>query len=96
MNMAPNNLTLENNPAAQRFEARVDQHLAQLAYEQSEQRIIFTHTEVPEQLRGQGIAAKLARIALEHARTQKLTVVPRCPFVKGYIEKHPEFQDLLA
>jgi hypothetical protein len=96
MNMAPNNLTLENNPAAQRFEARVDQHLAQLAYEQSEQRIIFTHTEVPEQLRGQGIAAKLARIALEHARTQGLTVVPRCPFVKGYIEKHPEFQDLLA
>jgi len=96
MNMDPDNLTIENNPAAQRFEARVDQHLAQLAYEQSGERITYTHTEVPEQLRGQGIAAKLARTALEHARTQGLTVVARCPFVKGYIEKHPEYQDLLA
>lgn len=96
MNMNPDNLTIENNPAAQRFEARVDQHLAQLAYEQSGERITYTHTEVPEQLRGQGIAAKLARTALEHARTQGLTVVARCPFVKGYIEKHPEYQDLLA
>lgn len=96
MNADPNNLTIENNPAAQRFEARVNQHLAQLAYEQSGQRITYTHTEVPEQLRGQGIAAKLARTALEHARTQGLSVVARCPFVKGYIEKHPEYQDLLA
>ncbi len=96
MNVNPDNLPIEHNTVAQRFEAWVDQYLAQVAYEQSGERIIFTHTEVPEQLRGQGIAEKLARTVLEHARTQALTVVPRCPFIKGYIEKHPEYQDLLA
>ncbi len=57
--------------------------------------IVFTHTEVPEALEGHGIAAKLAHTALEHARAQRLTVVPLCPFVASYIRRHAEYQGLV-
>lgn len=96
MSLDTNDLTVTNNTTEGRFEANVDQHLAVMAYELAGNRIIFTHTEVPEALRGRGIAEKMARNALDHARTQHLTVVPLCRFVKGYIERHPEYQDLVA
>ena len=57
--------------------------------------IIFLHTGVPEALAGHGIANKLASFALEEARSQKLTVVPLCPFVASYIRHHQEYLSLL-
>ena len=56
-----------------------------------EHQLIIDHTEVPESLRGRGIAQRLARAALEYAREQGLAVVPNCPFVRAYIRKHPEY-----
>ena len=56
----------------------------------------FTHTEVPDALEGRGIGKRLVKAALDDARAQGLKVVPVCPFVKHYIENHPETQDLLA
>jgi len=58
-------------------------------------KIIFTHTEVPSAYGGRGIGSALVRFALASARTRGLKVVPVCPFVAAYIEKHPEEQDLL-
>ncbi len=58
--------------------------------------MIFTHTEVPPVFEGQGVAGKLVRTALEHARAAGLAVWPVCPFVRSYIRRHPEFQDLVA
>jgi len=86
---------VENNAAAGRFEAVVDGQLAQAQYRRVGERILFTHTEVPEQLEGRGIAAQLARSGLDFARAEGLTVVPLCPFIASYIERHPEYQDLL-
>jgi len=86
---------VENNAAAGRFEAVVDGQLAQAQYRRVGERILFTHTEVPEQLEGRGIAAQLARSGLDFARAEALTVVPLCPFIASYIERHPEYQDLL-
>lgn len=54
------------------------------------------HTEVPLGLRNRGIAGTLARTALEYARANQLKVDVICPLAKSYIEKHPEFRDLVG
>jgi len=84
-NREVNNLTIENNQDAQRWEARLDQHMALAQYRRREQTIIFIHTEVPRELEGLGVASKLVKTALDDGRTQHLEVVPFCPFVAGYI-----------
>jgi predicted GNAT family acetyltransferase len=56
---------------------------------------VYLHTVVPPALEGHGVASKLADAALRDARARHQTVVPRCPFVAAYIERHREYQDLL-
>ncbi len=85
-----------NNEAGQRYELEVDGQLALAAYRLRDGRITFTHTEVPDTLEGRGIGSKLVKAALDDVRTQGLKVIPACPFVKHYMDKHPEVQDLLA
>ncbi len=58
--------------------------------------IRLIHTEVPSAFSGQGHASTLARSALDDARSRGLTVRPDCPYVASYIEKHPEYADLVA
>jgi len=88
-------LMVENDEKARQFQVRVEGHLALIRYAYSNGSIIFVHTEVPPALEGRGIAGKLARAALEYAKERKLSVIPRCPFVAGYIRKHPEYQSLV-
>lgn len=90
-----NDIHVRNNESLSQFEAQVDGHLAVAQYRLIGDHITFTHTEVPEELQGQGIAGRLARTALEHARAEGLKVIPRCPYIAGYIRKHPEYQDLV-
>jgi predicted GNAT family acetyltransferase len=87
---------VRNNEAEHRYELEVEGRLALAAYRLREGRITFTHTEVPDALAGRGIGSKLVKAALEDARAQGLKVVPACPFVKHYMDKHPEVQDLLS
>ena len=86
---------VRNNEAQQQYELDVEGQLALAAYRLRDGRITFTHTEVPEALEGQGVGSKLVKAALDDARAQGLKVVPACAFVKHYIEKHAEEQDLL-
>jgi predicted GNAT family acetyltransferase len=79
-----------------RFELMVDGHLAVADYLIDEDRMIFTHTEVPEALRGGGIAGKLVSFALETARKEGLKVVPQCSYVDRFLLRHPEYSDLRA
>jgi predicted GNAT family acetyltransferase len=58
--------------------------------------ITLLHTEVPEALRGRGIAGELAKTGLEYARDNQLKVDVICPLVANYISKHPEFQPLVG
>lgn len=86
-----------HRPEAGRFEVSLDGHLAVLEYQfRDEKTVIFPHTEVPDALGGRGIGSRLARAALDWARENGYRVIPLCWFVKGYIERHPEYQDLLA
>jgi predicted GNAT family acetyltransferase len=58
--------------------------------------ITFTHTEVPAALRGRGIGSQMMHGVLQSVRAQGLKVVPRCPFVGHFIDRHPQYADLLA
>jgi predicted GNAT family acetyltransferase len=89
-------MPVQDNPAKSQFELIVDGHTALAAYRLKPGVITFTHTEVPEALGGRGVGSELAKGALDQVRGRGLKVVPLCPFIKAYIEKHPEYQDLLA
>ena len=85
-----------DNTSENRFELEVNGATAIAAYRIEGESIAFTHTEVPEALEGQGVGSALIRGALDQVRSRGLKVVPRCEFVRGYIERHPEVQDLVA
>ena len=87
--------TVHDNPALHRFELEVDGHMAVAYYQLAPGVITFTHTEVPQELSGQGIGSQVTRAALDAARARGLKVVAKCPFVAAYMAKHPEFNDLL-
>lgn len=89
-------ITVKDNPEANRFEAIVSGHTAVAMYEIAQGVITFTHTRVPESLRGKGIANELAKTALAAARAQGLRVVPKCTFFASYMKRHAETQDLLT
>src|SRR5215212_12226797 len=95
MDIDCNNIVVENNPAAQRYQAQIGEYLAIAAYRLDGDTITFTHTQVPKELEGHGIANKLAHAALEDARVRQLTVVPLCPFIASYIRRHQEYLELV-
>jgi hypothetical protein len=86
-----------DNAAEHRFEARFPEGLAILRYHyDTAHRLVLDHTEVPPVLRHRGIATRLAAAALDFASRRELVVVPICPFVVAYLERHPEFKRLLG
>ena len=84
------------NELEQRFELWAGGRLAVLDYVRRGERIYLVHTEVPEEIERRGYGSALARAALEHARRERLRVVPSCPFVRAFIESHPEYAELRA
>ena len=86
---------VKHNSAENRFQVEIESHLAVLEYKLDGSTIIFTHTGVPSELEGRGLGSKLVRAGLDYARAQGLSVVPLCSFVASYIQKKPEYQDLL-
>jgi uncharacterized protein len=82
--------SVSHNLAEGRFEIAVEGRRAMLQYRRSDDSMRLIHTEVPEPLRGRGLGKQLVRAALDYAHFNKLKIVPICPFVKLYLEKHPE------
>ena len=78
-----------------RFEIERDGHVAYLEYKLTARVLELIHTEVPEPLRGMGLAASLAETALQWARENHRKVDVICPSVLDYIAKHPEYSDLI-
>ena len=84
-------------PDAQRYEARLDGELAGiLEYVVKRGRIALVHTEVAPAFEGRGVAAALARFALDDARRRALLVIASCPYVRSYLAKHPEDHDIVV
>jgi len=79
-----------------RFEHIVDGHVCELDYQLDGQRMSILHTVVPPEAGGRGIAALLTRAALDMARSRGWRVQPVCSYAATYIERHPEYADLLG
>jgi len=80
-----------------RYEATVgDEFAGFLEYKQLGSRIALIHTEVLPTFEGRGVAAAIVRFALDDARRRGLRVIATCPYVRSYLARHPEDQDLVA
>jgi predicted GNAT family acetyltransferase len=81
---------------AERYVIEVDGDPAGFAqYRDRGRAISFVHTEIDERYEGRGLGGRLVSAALDDVRSQGLAVLPFCPFVRGYIERHPEYLDLV-
>jgi predicted GNAT family acetyltransferase len=89
--------TMVDAEDAQRYEARDGDVLAGfIDYVVKPGRIALVHTEVLPSHRGQGIGELLARFALDDARRRGLRVIASCPYVRAYVEGHPETHDIVV
>jgi predicted GNAT family acetyltransferase len=79
-----------DDPAASRFMVESDGQVAELAYRLDGDRLVLVHTGVPAALEGRGIGSKLVAAAIAEAKHRDLTIVPLCPFVKGWLRRHPD------
>ena len=87
---------LRDNAALSRFELEADGVTAFMNYKRAGNVLTLNHTETPVAARGRGIASNLVEAVLEEARARGLKIVPRCPFVRAYLAKHPQYSDLVA
>ena len=88
---------VDHNEIKSRFEAIVNNEVSIVNYTQDEDgSLMITHTRVPREQEGQGIAAALTKAVLEYAKKQSLKVQPLCPYTKAYIARHPEYKVLVA
>jgi len=91
------NYQVDHNEIKSRFEAIINNEVSIVNYTQDENGdILVTHTRVPRELEGQGIAAALTKAVLEYAKKQSLKVQPLCPYTQAYIRRHPEYKTLVA
>jgi predicted GNAT family acetyltransferase len=94
--MESHDYRIDHNPAAGRFETRIDSWLCRCDYRIEDGVMHLVHTEVAPSLEGRGIAAALVRAALAWAAEQQLKVRPRCSYVRAYMQRHPETRPLRA
>jgi predicted GNAT family acetyltransferase len=93
----PRTVQISDNKALQRYEARGDGVLAGYAtYERTHGGIVLLHTKTEPAFEGHGVASLLAEAALDDARGRRLHVTPKCPFMAAFIDRHPEYGDLVA
>jgi predicted GNAT family acetyltransferase len=94
---AAGDLSLDDNPGQRRYELRADGALVgELRYGRRPESVILLHTEIEPGRRGRGLGTELVRRALDDVARRGERVVPRCPFVAAFIDRHPEYRRLLA
>jgi uncharacterized protein len=88
--------SVRNNPEQSRYEIAVEGELAGFAqYRERPRLLALTHTEIDERFEGRGLGGELISFALDDARERGLAVLPFCPFVNAYIQRHPEYVELV-
>jgi uncharacterized protein len=86
-----------NRSEERRFELQIEEHTAFIEYILNTKGVLFlTHTEVPKELEGRGIGSRLVKAVFKHAESNDLKIAPICPFVKAYLQRHPEWKRLLS
>lgn len=91
-------VTVVDDPEREVFVARLDDGTSAggAYYQRRDGVVTFTHTEVDPAYEGRGVGSQLARGALDQVRAAGERIVPLCPFIKAYVRRHPEYEDLLA
>lgn len=85
-----------NNKKEFRFEIQLpDGEFARLDYRWLKGSIVLMHTVVPKSAQGKGVGAFLVKYVLDYIRQNGLKMIVYCPFIVKYLEKHPEYNDLL-
>lgn len=89
-------LNIQHDINRQRFFAVKNSKECDLKYRKiNDNTLDYYSTYVPDELRNQGIAGKITAYALQYAKDNNYRVIPSCPYVKNYIDAHPEYQTLL-
>ena len=90
-------MTVTDNPTRRRYEAIIDGEVAGYVYYQlREGKVALIHTEVELEREGEGVGSRLAAATLDDIRARGLQIIPVCPFIRSYLKRHPEYQDLVA
>jgi uncharacterized protein len=90
-------VSVADNPAKRRYEAHVDGALAgSVSYQERPGGLVLIHTEVADEFEGRGVGSRLVAAVLDDMRTRGLSVTPHCRFAAAYIQRHPEYADLVA
>jgi predicted GNAT family acetyltransferase len=87
---------IRDNTERSRFELKADGVIVFMNYRLAGNVISLDHTETPAAARGRGLASQLIKGVLDEAPARGLKIVPRCPFVRAYVERHPDYRDLVA
>jgi len=88
-------IDIHHDDDKQCFEAVVENHLCVLEYGREDSTVSMNHVRVPEAVGGRGIAGEITRHALDWARGNDFRVIPNCPYVARWIERHPEYRQLV-
>lgn len=89
-------VTVTKNADGSRYEAHIaGQRVGLISYTERDGSVIMPHTEVDPEFGGRGIAGQLTKFALDDVRAEGKSVVPSCPYIAGWIEKHPDYADLV-
>lgn len=89
-------IPLIQNEAQQQFELHIDGQIALVAYMEKDNKYALVHTEVPEALEGRGIASILVTKVLTLIESQGRKIIPLCPYVKSFLQRHPEWERIVA
>jgi hypothetical protein len=81
---------ITDNVGESRFEVALDGRLAEMDYRIRGNRLVILHTRVPPEMEGHGIGGALVTAALDHAVRDGMTLVPLCPFTRGWLQRHPD------
>lgn len=88
---------ITHNSTTQRFEITIDGITAFLSYQVCDSGVWdYNHTIVPKELGGRGLGSQLVKFALDYAKSENKKIIASCSFVASYVDKHPEYQDLVA
>ena len=88
-------LKIINNESTERFESSIEGQVAFVKYIREGNKLIILSTSVPKELEGRGIAGALTKYTLEYAKENNLSIEPLCSYTSIYIERHPEYKDLI-
>lgn len=91
------NAFVTDNPSELRYEIHVGGELAgEIRYRREPGAVVLVHTDIDPRFEGHGLGGQLVQGALDDLRARGLAVVPLCPFVAGFIGRHPEYDDLVT